>query len=843
MAGYSFPSFIKLITDFKFLVAIFYLSFYKYNLWSSVVNKNYYELYTNSVFNLAETMVIKSEDTAIAINAFLVAAFGGSVVNDNDPTTWKYYKNICGQYHETDTVMTVISLDTLQTIDFTTENLTQSRTTRRAYQYGSRNYIELVSLYPTQELLILGILYPAQMDKAISSPDGTILSYPKDLVEDNEASLIKNMQAWIDKFAARWRSNQFGVSDDLYTTTFLALLYVHLVPLIINLRLKACKTKEAHSFHVRQYLASHGMLDLYLDNMTRKQALFFYRNIAYIERNNGKREIFELLVEKIMTDRNLPLAEYVMQHDVSVMPNDIYANISFNKRAVNNSSNETDRKKYTLPELLAREQDLNDGNAEFSTENFDSINTSFKQSLSSVVNTKVLESSLIDYTDATPYTFHDIALSHWLYFSTNGYYSTFVSFKNPRTGVMVTIQCKDAFAYFTYCFEKALGGTPTVIHPVLANRVVRLPFQNIENVLKVADPKYVTRADAKQIIDYLPNIVKVSAVEDFYSQATKLFNAAQNQLKFAATAEHQYRRGSLQNMLAATYCDKYCELAPPGTLYTNFLLDKNLPDDEFSQQEYLDIYKQLFELCTGSLLDSSTAISSLQTAMIGLFRQLSSYSVQFIYETIGSNLKLFEHSAIRLGDRLTKTKSKYRLNDLNVEILDVDARVFHKVKVDGNSPYIDLMVKSPFRATIHVDSTVETMLADRGLRQTKRAPLSNFFLETTYKDGRIKSSNQLIGYERAGQIRQENLSDVYCDCGDGVNPMKIDLTTIIIDTYYASFIDDLITERSLDSFKFSDINGKTKAFIVDGREVFVDAFKLNAGPSDLDGFNNYPPVE
>lgn len=800
------------------------------------MNKNYYELYKNSVFNLAETVVIKSEDTAAAINTFLSAAYGGSVVNDNDPTTWKYYKNICGQYHETDTVMTVISLDTLQTIDFTIKNLTISRTTRKAYQYGSRNYIELVSLYPTQELLILGILYPAKMDKAISSIDGTILSYPKDLVEGNESSLIRNIQAWIDKFTVRWRSNQFGVSDDLYGTTFLALIYVNLVPLILNLRLKSCKTKEAHSFHVRQYLASHGMLDLYLDSMTRKQALFFYRNIAYIERNNGKKEIFDLLVEKVMTDRNLPLAEYVMQHDVSVMPNNIYADISFNKRAVNNSNNETDRQKYTLGELLGREQILNEGNEDFSSENFDTINTSFKQSLSSVVNTKVLESSLIDYTDATPYTFHDIALNHWLYFSTNDYYNTFVSIKNPKTGITFTIQCKDAFAYFTYCFEKALGGTPTVIFPVLANRVVRLPFQKIENVLKVADPKYVTRDDAQQIIDFLPNIVKVSAVEDFYSQATKLFNGAQYQLKYAAIAEHQYRRGSLQNMVAATYCNKYCQLAPPGTQYSEFLLDKNLPTDNFSQQEYLDIYKQLFEACTGSLLDSSTAISNLQAAMVGLFRQLSSYSIQFIYETIGSNLKLFEHAAIRLGDRLSKTKSTYRLNDLYVDVVDVNSKMYHTVQVDGNSPYIDLVVKSAFRATIPFNIVVRAKLADKGLRQTKNAPISNFYLESSYKDGKLKSSTQLIGYERAAQIKQEYISDVYCDCGDGVNQMKIDLTTIIIDTYYSSFIDDNITQRSLDSIKFSDINGKTKAFIVDGREVFVDAFKLNAGPSDIDGF-------
>ena len=259
-------------------------------------NDNYYKVYIDNCTQLASTIIIKSQDSVDGLNAYAHDQF---LLNDtvdvdlNLPNKFKYYLNISGQYHPLDTMMKVVSIDTLQTIDFTLENLLLNPATAVAYQYGSRQYQVLLSQYPNQELLIKGILYPVDINTAINAPDGTILGYPPNLVEDNEYSLISNLQTWINGFKLRWNNVQYGTSDVLYPATALGIMYLNILPAILTFRLQACKTNEAHSFHVRQYLASHNLLNNYIDNMSLEQTLFFYRNISYIERNSGKRAIFD----------------------------------------------------------------------------------------------------------------------------------------------------------------------------------------------------------------------------------------------------------------------------------------------------------------------------------------------------------------------------------------------------------------------------------------------------------------------------------------------------------------------------------------------------------------------
>ena len=149
------------------------------------MRENFYSVYLDSIYALAATTVIKCEDAAVAINNG-VTQLGVAV--SADPTTWRYYLNICGLYHSTNSNITITSLDTLEQIAFTVENLQVHTNTALAYQYGTRYYNDLVSLYPDDQLLILGVLYPADMQKAIHSPDGTILSYPSYLVEEQEYS-------------------------------------------------------------------------------------------------------------------------------------------------------------------------------------------------------------------------------------------------------------------------------------------------------------------------------------------------------------------------------------------------------------------------------------------------------------------------------------------------------------------------------------------------------------------------------------------------------------------------------------------------------------------------------
>ncbi len=70
------------------------------------MSQNYYKLYVDSVFKLANTIVFKSELTAEIMNNYLIAIYGQQEVDLNNPSTWKYYLNVSGNYHPRDKKIT-----------------------------------------------------------------------------------------------------------------------------------------------------------------------------------------------------------------------------------------------------------------------------------------------------------------------------------------------------------------------------------------------------------------------------------------------------------------------------------------------------------------------------------------------------------------------------------------------------------------------------------------------------------------------------------------------------------------------------------------------------------------
>ena len=368
--------------------------------------------YIDDTFKLASTLTIKSQDSIDRINELLILKYGNNAVDPNNPASWKYYLNICGNYHFTDTMMRVTSVDTLQEIDFTKENLEIHTDTKIFYQYGTEYYYRLIEQYPNQEQLILGILYPAKLDIAIAASDGTILSYNKELVEPHEETLLTELEQWIKNYLVRWHVRAFYHSDSLYATAQHAQLYLQLVPRILNLRLRRCKTPEAHTFHIKNYLASHGRLDRFLPYMTLKQKLFFYRNITYIERNVGKSDIFYWLIEKLLTERKIPIAEFSVRYldEFNLNYDPIY---QFRKKPLNTQYNVPEKDYFTLEELLSKEYKMAPGNIAYAQDKYNVIDNKFLTSKSHVVQTKDLESSMIDYNESVPHPLSSIVMSHW----------------------------------------------------------------------------------------------------------------------------------------------------------------------------------------------------------------------------------------------------------------------------------------------------------------------------------------------------------------------------------------------------------------------------------------------
>lgn len=694
-----------------------------------IVEDNHYSIFTESVIQLAESIVIKSADTAAAINDELYIRLGPGSVDKLDPTTWKYYLNVSGSYHFDDTVMTVISMDTLETINFTKENLQFHRTTARAYEYGGKYYKELLARYPTQERLILGILYPCEIATAIEAKDGTILSFPPHLVEDHEYSFVNNLQQWIYSYLVRWDNVQFKLSDNLYTATMLGVMYMNLVPAIINLRKKACKTNEVHSFHLRQYLASHGMLDSYLVYLTRRQALWLYRNIAYIERNSGKQAVFEWLMEHIMTLRGLPLAAYEMRHDLEGMPANLKPVVSFEKLPLNTDYNFDLKDTFSLTQVMDKEDPLARDNIKYRSDEQTTAARQMEYSKANQLQTKLLESSIVDFTGSERYTLADTLLSHWLWLSQKGHYRAYVSVTSPLTGELLVMTANEAFIFYVYALCSTMHITLEKLPKVIAERVMRLPRPTVDDLMSVVNPKVVPRSFAQEMLLLQPVPQPMISVDSFYEFCQEVQKAALLQYGYAASEQLMNARGQKMGLISRCWADVGLQLGQEDVFYVDWFAARNVTISEYTPAHLATLAVDLLEAATGMASSKAITVKDIQQAMIRLMAQLSSYSVQYT-------------SSINQGPVLDAGESGTRPDDIRgknnyhkdivmaTTVIKTEVEQSMGLELDIGSETFDerLEVRQGFATAFEI--TVEPALADGALQYQNRSQMS---VDITYE--------------------------------------------------------------------------------------------------------------
>jgi hypothetical protein len=651
-------------------------------------SQNYYQLYMNDVLTLAQTIVIKSVDTANALNSY-VSNQMQYTVDTTDPTTWKYYLNISGEYHPTDTIMTVTSMDTLETIDFTMANLAIHTATARGYQYGTRNYLELVSRYPTQEMLILGILYPVDMTTAIAADDSTILGYPPGLIEENEYSFVAKLQDFVTGYQYRWYNGAFTNTDELYSAGYLGMMYLMLIPAILSIRNNACGTHEAHSFHVQEYLSSNGDLGNYYDYLNTEQALWLYRNIKYIQRHPGMQSTFNALVQNLLTNRNLPLARYTMLHDTSTILEDLTPTLTFEYQPINTWAEVDARNTITLDQLMTKEQGLARDNTTDQAYYEAKAQSLMQYSLKNTVNTKVFESAVIDYTNSNPVTLAGLLLNEWLRLSSAGIYTAYVSVNNPITNESINLQASDAFCFAMYCFSQTTGSPLTNIPLVLASYVARQPLPSVADLMSIVDPTLVDQSIAQLALSWMPATpTSLISTDAFYAYGSSLYQASVYQRNLYSYQEHHVRRGMVWNLIDRIFCDIFCAVGETNQDYASWLTEQNIHTAGWQETDYQNVFNDLVSAATGADQNTTVSLASVQAAMVGILSTLSSYSVQFITTINPSNIRLSDDGYVRVGDVDITASGYYHLPD---EIIDVQGYATSAVQAE----YWDVLTDPP----------------------------------------------------------------------------------------------------------------------------------------------------
>ncbi len=642
------------------------------------MDKNSVDIYYQQNFNLAKTLTIASTDSADGINKALILQYGQSAVDQTDKTTWKYYMNICGEYHPTDTIMEVISLDNLQVIEFTKANLAVHVATAEGYSYGTRYYYNLVSQYPEQEQLILGILYPANMTEAINADPGTILSYPPSLVESNEITLISELDAWIKNYLVRWNVKGFSMSDSLYQVSYHSVMYLQIVMKLLNLRLKRARTNEAHSFHITSFLASHYGLDQYMSDLTLEQQLFLYRNIRYIERNSGSKPTFAWLVDALLTVRNIPISEYRAKL-ISTFDSSYTPSLSMDSRALNTILNIDTKNKFTYAEFIAKETNLAPDNPLMLNADYAAIYEKLTGSPSSSIMTKALESSLYDNTDSVPHKLTDILFNEWIDLSSQGLYTAIINFTDPSTAVQYALPAEDAFLYALYLFSKAINIPLETVPDIIATKVRKTTLPTAAQMTALVDNSYTNATNvANTILGLHPTNMVCPSVLSFFNLGASIYLAGIQEW-YQVANENDYRfRGQLWNMLDYIYCDRMAHFSVGGMKYSQWLVNKSLPDPSYTLSQYQSLILAIYGEATGMANVESITFASIQKTMLSILGLLSSYSIQLMQEANTSSITRLNWGTIRAGNIMSSSSDTETINFLG-NILDESASVSNKI--------------------------------------------------------------------------------------------------------------------------------------------------------------------
>ena len=698
--------------------------------------ENQLMIYDQDCIKLAKTIIIKNTFVADVINNYLDAVYGADKIDYTKPHTWKYYLNLAGIYHYTDSMMKVVSTDTHEVIDFTKENLKEHIATANSYRFGTRRYYNLVNEYPNQELLILGILYPVDLDKAVESDNYTILGYPNELVEEFEYSFIEKLQCYVSGYFERWFNPQYCIVDDFYLHAFLAVFYLNLIPTIQNIRYEAVKTNEAHSFHIKQYLASHGYLDVYYKYLTRKQVLFLYRNINYIERYAGRKSTFTLLVENLLTNRRLPIGEYYMKQITDKMPDELLPYSRFDKNNINRILPAALDLNVTTSEMLKKEEPEAIGNSLYREDNILEIDDANTWGPSNVELTKVLESSVIDSSEMTAYTLEHILINNWANLANTNKYIAYSEIEFVLLEENLVLSAKDSFILFMYCIHKGYQIPITHILPFIACRVQRVPMVSKSELMNLI---YKSSIDTK-LIDFIyplqPKITKIISIKAFFDTCKKIHTCMNIQNKLTFLQENNYNRGLMQITMSRFYSDNPCYFYGRDTpvLYTDWLRERSINLDSFTPENYRSLAETILGTATGLTEYGDISIRRIQAAMIAIMRQLSSYSIQFVAQVGYEKTLQLDSPMVRLAEKKSKSKSllyiddylaelirleskgtkeiKYKIFDSDEYNINVNFKGYHKYK---SNVLVDTIIKSNKRNTRYYDPYVGMSIKNTGL--------------------------------------------------------------------------------------------------------------------------------
>lgn len=585
-----------------------------------------YRLYVDETLAFVRTFVYKVEVQNDLLNERLVA-LGYTVLDD--PTTWKYNLNLTGAYHDTDIAMTVVSSDTKETISFDKATLVSHPRTLLAHQRGESAYTALVDRYPRQETLINGIVNPIDMATVTAADEFELIDYDGSYLQDNERTLMRRVQDWINIYVKRWWNPQLAITNDLYPADFVAKMNMLLVGVVATIRMELSQTNEVDEQHLWWYLGDHYQLDDFQSNLSLTQALWLFRNLDYLRRNAGTEENFELLIDNLLTPAGLSLERLdFLQLDDQLLTS-LKREVAFSLTDHDsNAPSLASGDRLTATEACNLVMDVAPYNAEDADIDLAHIETKGAALKQNWLPTKVYRASEDGSLITQEISNLDVKVNYWAYLSYLGLYEPQLTVTSASIGSLYLTPL-NAFILYIYAanmsFERALDTIPEIT----VKGVIPVTLPTATDLYDLVDHDKITVTEIQDIIDQHVSLEALSTVEDFttFIDAVVVKDAIRDMMEEGYP--HPDVRAMMRDISDGLKTDITIPLAPEGTAYTEWLYALGIDYASLSTDEWYELSSAI----TSDVIDYSgntTSVGRKQKAMIEIVNRLTSYDVRIL---------------------------------------------------------------------------------------------------------------------------------------------------------------------------------------------------------------------
>ena len=606
---------------------------------------------------LAKSMVIKLTDIGVQINNSLKTIYNIDIPSDKH--NWKYFLNISGQKHFTNTKdiqINILELDQIR--PFSKDILDKYPDTRAALTGFSNYYNELIYKYPDDISYINGCIYPIEIDIAIKAAEGTILTYDKNLIEEQELSTVRELDYYIKDYLARWHIKNYMVCDELYMSSMLATLYASLPNKLMNIRLTKVRSNETHSFHVEHYFRSNFNLWDDIQVLNKKSLWWLYNNLEYIKKNTGKESTTELILDKIFNTNNVGVGKIMLGFQDATLKKSPAINESVYNDSVSkilsvkaNNSYFMDNNKTRSTEGLIHNQLANDQitSAIYKNDAFyvDIFNNKLNSKNNVLEDTKTFDINSVKLLDTYGLNLFETITDTWTHKAFNDNYQALQYFVDPNTKLRYTLSPKQGFLILIKMLSLLYKDNGSVINNYYYNNVI-LPTYD-KNILL---DNLFTKDDLSDIADVIlskvPNVKFIASNKRFFNyidRVLKLFETVKLIDSNIETLSISTDIKSIANRLAQRGVINISN----GKTIDELLVIENIKLNVKGVYDPKKTIAELLLVFTGMNIDIYKKFTDINNHFISMFNKLTSYTTQISYTTDDAKSLYSKYTAISVN--------------------------------------------------------------------------------------------------------------------------------------------------------------------------------------------------